>query len=65
MNDLIIIASRGNAPNISCANASEIFKNKSYETTVAVWWANSSNVTIYNNNSDTGLWLNGWAVRPN
>lgn len=64
VNDLIIFASRGNANNISCTNATEVYKNKSYETTICVWRANATVVVITNNNSETGLWCNGCIVRP-
>ena len=65
VNDLIIFASRGDANNISCTNATEVYKNKTYETTICVWRANSTYVVITNNNSGTSLWANGCIVRPN
>lgn len=65
VNDLIIFSSRGNKENISCSNATLVFIDKSYETTIAVWRANSTSITITNTNEGTGAWCNGCIVRPN
>ena len=64
VNDLIIFSSRGNKSNISCSNATLVFIDTSYETTIAVWCANSTSITITNTNEGTGAWCNGCIVRP-
>lgn len=65
VNDLIIFSSRGNKENITCSNATVVFIDKSYETTIAVWRANNTSITITNTSEGTGLWCNGCIVRPN